>query len=155
MLTQLAKEFAICDNWFSSLPGPTWPNRFLRARRLSSGAGREPSPAGLSSPRRRSRATDFSNGNIFDLLDDYCIEWRIFEGDEFPVSFALNGMNLNALQGRFTDLDEFASEVNDASFGPKFCFIEPQIRGARLRRHRARRLHLRELHAPARRRHPR
>lgn len=25
----LAKEFAVCDSWFSSMPGPTWPNRFF------------------------------------------------------------------------------------------------------------------------------
>jgi phospholipase C len=28
-LHALAEEFAICDHWFSSLPGPTWPNRFF------------------------------------------------------------------------------------------------------------------------------
>jgi phospholipase C len=27
VLTTLAEEFAICDRWFASLPGPTWPNR--------------------------------------------------------------------------------------------------------------------------------
>jgi hypothetical protein len=25
VLTMLAREFAVCDNWFSSMPGPTWP----------------------------------------------------------------------------------------------------------------------------------
>ncbi|HKJ57362.1 MAG TPA: alkaline phosphatase family protein, partial [Nitriliruptoraceae bacterium] len=29
VIHQLATEFAICDAWFSSLPGPTWPNRFF------------------------------------------------------------------------------------------------------------------------------
>lgn len=27
VLTTLAEEFALCDGWFSSVPGPTWPNR--------------------------------------------------------------------------------------------------------------------------------
>ena len=27
ILTTLAREFAVCDHWFSSMPGPTWPNR--------------------------------------------------------------------------------------------------------------------------------
>ena len=27
VIYQLATEFAVCDHWFSSLPGPTWPNR--------------------------------------------------------------------------------------------------------------------------------
>src|SRR5579864_4144883 len=28
-LQTLASEFTICDHWYSSLPGPTWPNRFF------------------------------------------------------------------------------------------------------------------------------
>jgi phospholipase C len=28
-LHALAQSFTICDHWFSSLPGPTWPNRFF------------------------------------------------------------------------------------------------------------------------------
>jgi phospholipase C len=27
VLTRLAQQFCVCDNWFSSLPGPTFPNR--------------------------------------------------------------------------------------------------------------------------------
>jgi hypothetical protein len=68
----------------------------------------------------------FENGNIFDLLDDNCIEWKIFEGDAFPVSFALSGMNLNALQGRFTDFGDFQSELSKPDFSPQFVFIEPK-----------------------------
>ena len=33
VLTQLATEFAVCDRWFSSLPGPTKPQSLLLARR--------------------------------------------------------------------------------------------------------------------------
>src|SRR5204862_6483818 len=29
VLTMLAREFAVCDAWYSSVPGPTWPNRFF------------------------------------------------------------------------------------------------------------------------------
>ena len=25
----LATQFAICDSWHASVPGPTWPNRFF------------------------------------------------------------------------------------------------------------------------------
>src|SRR4051812_6534378 len=28
-LHALAKNFMVCDNWFGSLPGPTWPNRLF------------------------------------------------------------------------------------------------------------------------------
>src|SRR5260370_38551167 len=29
VLHKLAEHFLICDHWFSSVPGPTWPNRFF------------------------------------------------------------------------------------------------------------------------------
>jgi len=125
VLNTLATEFAICDQWFSSLPGPTWPNRFFLLAATSGGL--DDSPSKLDTVTSTTvEGYRFENGNIFDLLDDNCIDWVIFEGDDFPVSFALNGMNLNALQGRFKDFDDFESEVNKADFSPKFLFIEPQ-----------------------------
>jgi phospholipase C len=125
VLNALAREFAICDKWFSSLPGPTWPNRFFLLAATSGGLDGSPSKGDIISATTV-EGYRFENGNIFDLLDDNCIDWRIFEGDEFPVSFALNGMNLNALQGRFKDFNDFESEVNKADFSEKFIFIEPQ-----------------------------
>lgn len=35
-------------------------------------------------------------------------------------------MNLNELQGRFADFDDFAMELSDPGFAPKFVFIEPK-----------------------------
>jgi phospholipase C len=125
VLTTLAEEFAICDNWFSSLPGPTWPNRFFLLAATSGGLDGSPSKLDVVTSTTV-EGYRFSNGNLFDLLDEYCIEWKIFEGDEFPVSFALSGMNLNALQGRFKDFDDFGSELAKSSFAPKFVFIEPK-----------------------------
>src|SRR2546429_847863 len=119
VLNMLAREFAICDSWFSSLPGPTWPNRFFLLAATSGGLDDSPDKLDVVS----STTVDgyrFENGNIFDLLDANCIEWKIFEGDEFPVSFAMAGMNLNALQGRFKDFEDFDSEVNESGFSPKF-----------------------------------
>src|SRR5215472_17978229 len=29
VLTALAQEFAVCDSWHASMPGPTWPNRMF------------------------------------------------------------------------------------------------------------------------------
>ena len=28
-LHALARDFTVCDRWYSSVPGPTWPNRFF------------------------------------------------------------------------------------------------------------------------------
>ena len=125
VLNALAREFAICDQWFSSMPGPTFPNRFFLVAASSGGLDDSPSKLDIVTATTI-EGYRFWNGNIFDLLDQHCIDWRIFEGDEFPVSFVLSGMNLNALQGRFQDFEEFESEVAKSSFGPRFVFIEPQ-----------------------------
>ncbi len=38
VLAELAQEFAICDAWFSSVPGETWPNRNFAHAATSDGA---------------------------------------------------------------------------------------------------------------------
>lgn len=125
ILNTLAKEFAVCDNWFSSLPGPTFPNRFFLLAGTSGGLDNSPGKLDIVSGTTV-EGYRFENGNIFDLLDDYCIDWKIFEGDDFPVSFVLNGMNLNAFQGRFKDFDDFETEINKIGLSEKFIFIEPK-----------------------------
>ena len=125
VLNQLAREFAVCDAWFSSLPGPTWPNRFFAAAASSGGLDR--SPTDLETVAATTvDGYRFENGTIYDALDDACIEWRIVEGDDFPVSFALAGMNLNALQGRFTGFEDFVTEVQSPTYAPRYVFVEPK-----------------------------
>lgn len=124
VITKLAQEFAVCDRWFSSMPGPTWPNRFFL--HCASSGGLDDSPSGLETTvASLLDGYRFSKGSLFDRLDENCRDWRIFEGDEFPQSFAISGMDLNALEGRFADFEEFAREVADASFAPSYVFIEP------------------------------
>jgi phospholipase C len=125
VLNTLAREFAICDNWFSSLPGPTFPNRFFLHAATSGGLDASPSKLDIVAATTVD-GFRFENGTIFDLLDDACIEWSIFEGDEFPVTFLLSGMNLNMLQGRFKEFSDFESELNRVDFSEKFIFIEPK-----------------------------
>lgn len=125
VLNQLAREFAVCDHWFSSLPGPTWPNR-LFAMAATSG-GLDNSPDAVNSALLASiNGFEFENGNVFDLLDSNCIPWRVFSGDDFPVSALLQGMDLNRLRHKIRDFDDFASEVNKPDFGDNFVFIEPK-----------------------------
>lgn len=124
ILTALAREFAVCDRWYSSLPGPTWPNRFF-AHAASSG-GLDDSPSGFDVAT--STLIDgyrFWNGNIFDRLEAACLNWEVLEGDEFPVTFALSGMNLYALDGHFTDFEDFRDEIADPNYAPAYAFIEP------------------------------
>jgi Phosphoesterase family len=102
------------------MPGPTWPNRFFIHAASSGGLDDGPSPV------KQAKAMlidgyDFKNGTIFDRLDARGIAWRIFQGDEFPVSRAIGGLDDN----RFFDFVQFAAAVNDPNYDAGYTFIEP------------------------------
>ena len=42
VLVALAQEFAVCDNWHASMPGPTWPNRMFIHAASSGGLDHSP-----------------------------------------------------------------------------------------------------------------
>src|SRR5207249_4954191 len=42
VLTTLAREFAVCNRWFSALPGPTLPNRFFVHAGTAAGYAKSP-----------------------------------------------------------------------------------------------------------------
>ena len=58
----LARSFKVCDRWFSSVPGPTWPNRLYAATGQSGGttANRRPPIYDLGSFLRKLDADDVS-----------------------------------------------------------------------------------------------
>ncbi|HUZ62295.1 MAG TPA: alkaline phosphatase family protein, partial [Acetobacteraceae bacterium] len=47
-LHALAEQFVVADHWFSSMPGPTWPNRFFAHTGTS--LGHVDMPEGIFSP---------------------------------------------------------------------------------------------------------
>lgn len=125
VLNQLASEFAICDRWFSSLPGPTWPNRFFMMAASSGGLTKSPSTGDIIKATAL-EGYGFEHGNIFDALDKSNIPWCIVEGDDFPVSFALKGMDGNAAKGRFVPMENLASKLSQSGFNEQFILIEPR-----------------------------
>ena len=125
VMNQLAAEFAVCDSWFSSLPGPTWPNRFFMMAATSGGLTKSPTTGDIIKATTL-QGYGFQHGNIFDALDKNDIPWCIVEGDLFPVSFALKGMDVNSVKGRFVSMNNFAAKLADPTFSERFIFIEPQ-----------------------------
>ena len=122
VLTQLAREFAVCDRWFSALPGPTWPNRFF-AHAASSG-GLDDSPQGARSLSAIAFGFKFANGTIYDRLDQSEKSWYIVEGDAFPQALALHGMIEKAVD-RFISFDALKSRLGQPGYDAAFTFIEP------------------------------
>jgi phospholipase C len=124
VLTTLAGEFALCDRWFASMPGPTWPNRFF-VHAASSG-GLDDSPSGFSSATSTFLSGySFQNGTIYDRLDAGRLGWTVFMGDELPQVFSIKGMTEARLEGHFKGFDQFAEVVNDPGFSANYVFIEP------------------------------
>jgi phospholipase C len=119
VLHALAKNFSVCDRWFSSLPGPTWPNRFF----VHSGTsiGRVSMPEGILDANLHW----YSQTTLYDRLNEKGIDWRIYYGD-IPQSLILvhqlephNARNYMKMTRFFQDA---AGKAEDF---PDYCFIEP------------------------------
>jgi phospholipase C len=120
VLNALAREFALCDNWYASVPGPTWPNRlFVHA---ASCGGLEHSPSVPEIIRWETiGGFAFRNGTIFDRLAQGGRTRRLYAGDAFPMVAALKGIGLVDIR-RF---DSFAGDLQQSEFPYNYVFIEP------------------------------
>src|SRR5262245_13781745 len=72
VLHELAKHFAICDHWYSSVPGPTWTNRFFVLSGTAN--GRVEMPTRFLNTSRWFSCYD--QDTIFDRLHEGKKTWR-------------------------------------------------------------------------------
>jgi phospholipase C len=68
VLQYLASQFVVCDQWFSSLPGPTWPNRFFLHGASSNGLDHSPTKEEMAE-RESVKGFRYPNGSIFDAMN--------------------------------------------------------------------------------------
>jgi phospholipase C len=110
VISTLATEFALCQRWFCSVPGETWPNRnFFHAGHSSGSVDIE-----LGFYRDRT---------IFQILDEAKKTWRVYYGQFPPQVFffpyvlehSIHGSG--SLQNLFTDIEQ-SSLAN-------YTFVEP------------------------------
>ena len=123
VISALASQFAVCDRWFSALPGPTWPNRFFLHAATSGGLDRSPSTAEVIVSQLD--GYQFENGTVYDALDSESLDWRVYHGDAFPQVSALAGMDLITMADNFYDLGDLAGDLSDQDFSAAYVFIEP------------------------------
>jgi phospholipase C len=126
VLYALATEFALCDQWFSSLPGPTWPNRFFVHGASSAGWDDSPSSAQMVEWETVSGFT-YPRGSIFDALNSHNIKWRIYVDESGPTAGGIP--QVAAIKGIFWHLNtyDFSGFAADLQ-GPypySYTFIEP------------------------------
>jgi phospholipase C len=120
VLNALAKEFVVCDHWYASMPGPTWPNRFFVHAASSGGLDHSPSAAEISKWETVD-GFSFQNGTIFDRMNANNTNWRLYAGDNFPVVAGLKGINVTEIN----DYHDFAPDVGQSSYPASYTFIEP------------------------------
>jgi phospholipase C len=123
-LHQLAKDFTVCDRWFSSLPGPTWPNRFFALTGTSN--GKVKMPKGIKEDLNQ--FFDQTQDTVFDQLNEAKVSWKVYYYD-FPSSLLLTHQRLPENLARYRRIEEFYLDVQKPGQLPSFSLIEPKYFG--------------------------
>ena len=121
VLTTLATEFALFNFWYSSLPGPTWPNRFFIHAATSGGLTDSPSTSQIVA------GFSFQNGTIYERLKDAGKGWCIYH-DGLPQTAGISSLRdeyINPLTKKFQDMDDFFDDVKNGALAD-YSFIEPR-----------------------------
>jgi len=126
VLNALAKEFVICDHWFASHPGPTWPNRFFVHAASPSTAAQVDSPSNLRIAETYSPVGPgkfhFTNGTIYDRLAAKGLKHKIYSGNDCPQ---VKGIRGNDVDLNIANLKSFRQDLQGADFKFSYIFIEP------------------------------
>jgi phospholipase C len=118
VLHELAKHFTICDHWYSSVPGPTWTNRFF----VHSGTakGLVTMPASILDTKYY---LHYDQDTIFDRLNQAGKRWRVYFGD-VPQSLVLAHQRRPRNAIHYHLIHKFFDDVNAGDL-PDYTFVEP------------------------------
>jgi phospholipase C len=111
VLSALAKGYAVCDHWYSSVPTETMPNRAFACAATSQG-------------HMDDKTHTFTSPSIFGLLGSNNLGWVIYGYDAEPLTkstFTDIAAAAASHFGRFTDFTAAAA----AGTLPPFTFLEP------------------------------
>jgi phospholipase C len=111
VLSTLAKGYAVCDYWFSSVPTETLPNRAFACAATSQG-------------HMDDKTHTFTSPTIFGLLDAAGLGWMVYGYDAEPLTkstFTQISNEAASHFGLFTDFQAAAA----AGTLPAFTFLEP------------------------------
>ena len=90
VLHKIAAQYAICDHWFCSLPGPTWPNRFFALVGSSGGLEVSPTKAQMFASQYL-RGFTMDHGSIFSALLAAKLNYRIYKDHDNSFAGAPSG----------------------------------------------------------------
>ncbi|MFL5329175.1 MAG: phospholipase C [Gemmataceae bacterium] len=119
-LHALALDFTICDHWFASVPGSTWPNRCYVHTGTSRGRASTPE-----------KWQDFSalhlydQATLYDRLNERNVSWKVYH-DGLPQSLVLSHQQERQNKKRYQSMEDFkADAAGVATAFPQYAFIEP------------------------------
>lgn len=126
-LHALARNFLVCDHWFSSMPGPTWPNRFFIHSGTCLGHVHMPSR------QQPQYMYLYDQDTVYDRLDKAGRKWRIYH-QGVPQSIVMQHMwaefGISLFTDNYDSMDGFYDDAkgDEAKF-PEYVFIEPSYFG--------------------------
>ena len=126
-LHQLARNYTVCDRWYSSLPGPTWPNRFFALSGTCLGRVDMPGDgvSGADLPNFFLQIQD----TIFDRLNEKQISWKVYFHD-IAQSWVLKQQRAPHNTAQYFYMRRFYQDASGHPDDfPQFSLIEPDYFG--------------------------
>jgi len=111
VLSGLARGFAVCDHWYSSVPTETFPNRAFACAATSQGHMNDNTPS-------------FTVPSIFGLLGSHGVSWKIYGYDAAPLTRMDYPDTASAPDSCFAEFADFQADAAAGSL-PGYCFLEP------------------------------
>jgi phospholipase C len=118
VISALAANFAISDEWYCSVPSQTWANRAFFHAGTSNG---NVNNGTIANP------FDWDVRNIFNVLEDSGADWRVYSDTEIvPPLTWLMFPNLWIHTGHFHHFDDFKEDCASANLA-QYTFLEPSF----------------------------
>ena len=111
VLSGLARGYAVCDRWFSSVPTETLPNRAFTCAATSQG-------------HMNDKAKWFTCPTIFGSLSRSGVDWAVYGYDTDPLTRYTFSDITHAADSHFGRFSDFKAAAADGSL-PAFTFLEP------------------------------
>ncbi len=108
----LANEFSVGDRYFSSVAGPTWPNRMYLFGATSWGQG-------------RNNIVE-ADTVLMDNLEARGISWKLYASTTATLGMILNKFVAAQSNDHIATIDEYSTDVANGTL-PQVAFVEPGV----------------------------
>ena len=123
-LTALAREFVVCDRWFSSMPGPTEPNRWFVHAGTAGFFDEGPTNTGICRGLLDARGLALHSSKERSSIGS---KRPASSGGSTPATVSRTSpcSRVSAERSTSTICEDFASDVASPSYDAAYTFIEP------------------------------